>query len=272
MWINIAYALMWASVAGYVWFLRTQERFDEWWALSVLVGAWGSLTVGLVQRGLDAGYWPLTNHYEALLCLAWAILGVYLALDLFWGERKAGIWVLATAVLAATYAILQPADGKAILPLLAVLHSPWQQVHSICAAFGYGILSVAGGLGLRRSWIAWRTRKDPAAPEHAGIQKIDAVIDSLLNLSLISLTAALLTGAVWTQAAFGRYFAWEPAEVWGLVAWLACLLANHARLSRAWRGQRLTWIAISGLALVVITYAGVPWIIQLLKAVTIQGY
>jgi ABC-type transport system involved in cytochrome c biogenesis permease subunit len=272
MWINIAYALMWASVAGYIWFLRSKERFDEWWALGVLGAAWVSLTVGLVQRGLDAGYWPLTNRYEALLCLVWVILGVYLALDLSWGERQAGIWVLAVAILAATDAIFQPAAGKAILPLLAVLHSPWQQLHSLSAAFGYGILGVAGGLGLRRSWIYWRARRSPAAPGQAHLAKIDAVIEGLLDLSLICLTAALLTGAIWTQAAFGRYFAWEPAEIWGLVAWLACLLANHARLSQSWRGQKITWIAIAGLALVAITYAGVPWIIQLLKALSIQGY
>jgi ABC-type transport system involved in cytochrome c biogenesis permease subunit len=145
-------------------------------------------------------------------------------------------------------------------------------VHSLSAAFGYGILSVAAGLGLRRSWVYWRIKRSQTAPDGSSLSKIDAVIEALLNLSLISLTAALLTGAIWNQAAFGHYFAWEPAQGWALGAWLACLLANHARLSPAWRGQRLAWIAISGLVLVFITYAGLPWITQLLKGVSLQGY
>jgi ABC-type transport system involved in cytochrome c biogenesis permease subunit len=62
----------------------------------------GLLTDGLVQRGLEAGHWPLTNRYEFALCFAWAIVAVYLLLEAGWRERRAGPFVLAVAILVST--------------------------------------------------------------------------------------------------------------------------------------------------------------------------
>ena len=122
--LTLTYALFWLALAVYVAHLISGRRWVGLAATGTTLTAWGLLTARLVERGLEAGHWPLTNRYEFALCFVWAIVAVYLLLEASWRtdvgcpQRWAGAFVLGMALLVATYAITRPAGERATAPLL----------------------------------------------------------------------------------------------------------------------------------------------------------
>ena len=48
----------------------------------------------------------------------------------------------------------------------------------------------------------------------------------------------MITGAIWAEAAWGRYWGWDPKETIALVAWVVYAGYLHARSTAGWRGRR----------------------------------
>jgi ABC-type transport system involved in cytochrome c biogenesis permease subunit len=220
----------------------------------------------LLARGLAAGHWPLTNRYEFALCLVWAIVGIYLLLEASWRERRAGACVMAVAVLIATYAITRSVAEQAITPLLPALRSVWLQVHVLTAMVGYATFGVAAGLGVmhllqREAWSHW-----PAAEE------IERAMERMVALGFPWLTLGILSGAIWAQNAWGRYWGWDPKETWALITWLWYLLILHVCPLRRWRGHRLAALVVAGFGVVLFTFIGVPWLVRVVRLESLHGF
>jgi len=264
--IGLVYALLWAAELAYVAHVRAGNRWVGRVASGIALVAWGLLTAGLVRRGLAAGHWPLTNRYEFALCFGWAILAVYLLLEASWRERRAGPFVLAVALLIATYAVTRPAADRAIAPLLPALRSVWLQVHVLTAMVGYAAFGVAAGLALMRLVREKGDGRWPAAEE------IERTMDRAVALGFPWLTLGIVTGAIWAQNAWGRYWGWDPKETWALVAWLWYLLILHVRPLRRWRGRRLAVLAVAGFGIVLFTFIGVPWLVRTVRLESLHEF
>ena len=266
------YVLLWLALAAYVVHLVHRGRWAGRAATGLTIVAWGTLTAELVKRGLEAGHWPLTNRYEFALCFAWAIVTVYLLLEASWRERQAGCFVLAVALLVATYAVTRPAEERAIAPLLPVLRSVWLQVHVLTAVVGYGAFGVAAGLGLmqlaRRTLLGEGEEGERLPSEW----EIERTMERAVALGFPWLTLSLLTGAVWAQNAWGRYWGWDPKETWALVTWLWYLLILHVRPLRRWRGRWLAGLVVLGFGVVIFTFAGVPWLVRTVRLESLHGF
>jgi cytochrome c-type biogenesis protein CcsB len=281
--VGLAYPVLWLALVAYVVNLVREWRWTGHLATGLAAVTWGLLTVGLVRRGLAAGHWPLTNRYEFALCFAWAIVAVYLLLEASWRrtgpaasprpearlegrERGAGPFVLAVALLVATYAVTRPAADRAVAPLLPALRSVWLQVHVLTAVVGYGAFGVAAGLGLMRLVYRGERQRWPAARE------IERTMERAMALGFPWLTLSILTGAIWAHNAWGRYWGWDPKETWALVTWLWYLLILHLRPLRRWRSRRLAVLTVVGFGLVLFTFVGVPWLVRTVRLETLHGF
>jgi ABC-type transport system involved in cytochrome c biogenesis permease subunit len=264
--VGLAYPILWLTAIAYAVNLVREGRWTGRLATGLAAITWGLLTAGLVQRGLDAGHWPLTNRYEFALCFVWAIVAVYLLLEASWRERRAGAFVLAVALLVATYAVSRPTDERAIIPLLPALRSVWLQVHVLTAVVGYGAFGVAAGLGLMRLLHREGDGRWPAAAE------VERAMERAVALGFPWLTLSILTGAIWAQHAWGRYWGWDPKETWALVTWLWFLLILHMRPLRRWRGRRLAVLTVVGLGVVLFTFVGVPWLVRTVRLESLHGF
>ena len=71
------------------------------------------------------------------------------------------------------------------------------------------------------------------------------------------LSVGIITGAVWANSAWGRYWGWDPKETWSLITWFIYATLLHARMMRGWRGRRIAYLSLVGFAAVVFTYFGV---------------
>ncbi|MBI2930249.1 MAG: c-type cytochrome biogenesis protein CcsB [Planctomycetes bacterium] len=71
----------------------------------------------------------------------------------------------------------------------------------------------------------------------------------------------IITGAVWANEAWGRYWGWDPKETWSLITWLVYFLYLHFRFMRGWIGPRSSWFAVAGFFAVVFTFFGVSYLL-----------
>lgn len=74
------------------------------------------------------------------------------------------------------------------------------------------------------------------------------------------LCAGIITGAVWANSAWGRYWDWDPKETWSLITWFVYATLLHARMMRGWRGRKIIYLSISGFVAVLFTYFGVNYL------------
>jgi ABC-type transport system involved in cytochrome c biogenesis permease subunit len=258
----MTYGLLWlALISAVIYSIRRENRLGRL-ATTLTVVAWIALTNELVERGLEAGHWPLANRYEFGLCFVWAVVGIYLLLEASWRERGGSAFVLTIALLVATWTVTRPAGQRAISPLLPVLRSVWLQVHVVTAVIGYGAFGVAAGLGLMRL-LPWAT-----APE----AEVERTMERAIALGFPWLTLSILSGGIWAQRAWGRYWGWDPKETWALVTWLWYLLILHVRPLRRWRGRRLAMLTVMGFGLVLFTFVGVPWLVRNVRLESLHGF
>jgi ABC-type transport system involved in cytochrome c biogenesis permease subunit len=72
---------------------------------------------------------------------------------------------------------------------------------------------------------------------------------------------ALIFAMIWAQEAWGRFWGWDPKEVWALITWLFYAVFLHLRLSRGWQGKKSAWLSVIGFIVVMFTLVGVNLVI-----------
>lgn len=72
---------------------------------------------------------------------------------------------------------------------------------------------------------------------------------------------ALIFAMIWAQQAWGRFWGWDPKEVWALITWLYYSAYLHLRLSVGWHGKKSSWLAVIGFIIVLITLIAVNLVI-----------
>ncbi len=267
---SLTYGFMWIALVAFIIHGRLNKRWSGRLASGSVWLSWVLLTISLVQRALSAGHWPLTNRYEAALCFTWAILTIYLLLEVSQRDRQAGPYVLGVALIVATYAVTRPAIDQAIGPLLPALRSMWLQVHVVSTLVAYGAFGVAAGL-------AWMQLRQPSPTDEAvtvGGRSawIEQAMERAVALGFPWLTLGILAGAIWAQLAWGRYWGWDPKETWALVTWLWFLMILHVRALRNWRGRRLAGLIMAGFGVVLFTFIGVPWLVRTVRLQSLHGF
>jgi cytochrome c-type biogenesis protein CcsB len=86
---------------------------------------------------------------------------------------------------------------------------------------------------------------------------LDELGYQLIVLGFLFLSIGIITGAVWANSAWGRYWGWDPKETWSLITWFIYATLLHARMMRGWHGRRIAFLSIIGFAAVLFTYFGV---------------
>ena len=217
----------------------------------------GMLVVALVARGVWAGRAPWGNMYEFSLSSAAAALGIFLVLSLSRDVRWFGVFLIPAVLLTLGLAITVLYTEAA--QLVPALDSVWLVIHVSAAVVCGGAFVVAGllsGLYLlrdrsdRRGGAGWAARL-PAA------QRLDTLAYRTVAFTMPLWTFAIVAGAIWAEAAWGRYWGWDPKETWALITWLVFAGYLHARATAGWRGRRAAWLAVIGTVTFIFNYFAV---------------
>lgn len=93
------------------------------------------------------------------------------------------------------------------------------------------------------------------------LDALDALLYRTVGVVVPLLTLLLITGAVWANESWGRYWGWDPKEVGALVSWLAFAGYLHLRFVGGWKGRRSVYIVLIGFVLIIFTWLGVSYLL-----------
>jgi len=219
--------------------------------LGLAIMAWG---IGM--RWAIADRIPASNMYESLLFLA-AGVGLF-AVVAFALMRNRLVVLNATAMAALTMALtdLLPIDGF-IHPVPPVLSgTPWLAIHVPIIMVSYSVLALGVVVAhMQIGFTIFAPKKQETIERMADLLYWYTVVGSIL------LITGIFTGSVWAASSWGRYWGWDPKEVWSLVAFLAYAAIIHARWEKMIGPFGVAAISIVAFQTILMTYLGVNFVL-----------
>lgn len=240
----------------------TVSRTAYWIAMA---GA-ASNGVGIIMRWMEShalgiGHAPFSNLYESLIFFAWTIVMVSLLIERHYKVPALGAVTLPLGFWALAYASLSPNITQQIQPLIPALQSNWLIAHVITCFVGYAAFAVGCGVSIL---YLLKQGKQSLAASLTELLPDEEILDSmsyqLVIYGFLLLTIGIVSGAVWANSAWGRYWGWDPKETWSLITWLVYAVLLHARNMRGWRGKKIAYLSIIGFLAVLFTYFGVNYL------------
>lgn len=226
--LSLALALAWliAEVAG---------RGRRWQVLAPL----GCLLALQAWRGLQIGFLPLTNKYEAFLGFAAALLAVAA-----WRHPRLGRWgrVLMGGVAAVFIGTTLAFDAALSWPT-PLLYTGWYAVHVPLSFLAYAawVAGAAGSLDylveLEAEALARRQEDD-------------------VRVGLLLFSLGMVFGGIWGVVSWGAWFLWDAKIVWSLAAWLYFATLLHLKYWPLRSAGLRAALGLLGLGVVLVTYVG----------------
>ena len=235
-------------------------RGRQWGVLAVGLTVLGALAHAgvLVARGLATDRLPWGNMYEFSTAVVLVAVVAYVAFALRAPAlRHIGLFVLAPVVLSLVLiGLFLYAEAG---PLVAALRSYWLAIHVSTAVIGFGIFFVSG---IASILYLLRVRHDERvatgdAQDGGLISRLPvaAALDRVAHRTAVFgfpiWTFAVIAGAIWAEAAWGRFWGWDPKETWAFIAWVVYAAYLHARTTAGWRGRPAAWVNVVGLVVMI---------------------
>ncbi len=242
------------------------ERSDRFGRIGLSLTVLGLLLhiCGVVARGVAAHRVPWGSMYEFSVTGSLAVAVAYVVLVRRYDVRWLGLLVtgfLVTVLGLAVIVLYRPVG-----PLVPALHSYWLVIHVSAAATAggaYAVGALASVLFLLRNRLESRALTDPAAPRTGFLwrtpsaEAIDRVAYRVHAFAFPVWTFAVMAGAIWAQYAWGRYWGWDPKEVWAFITWVVYAAYLHARATVGWRGTAAAYVALLGFATFIFNFVGI---------------
>ncbi|WP_422861204.1 cytochrome c biogenesis protein CcsA [Flagellimonas sp. W118] len=212
-------------------------------------------TGGLVMRWYISGHAPWSNAYESILYVAWATMGIGLALG-----RKSELTIAASAFV--TSMLLWIAHQSWVDPEIAnlqpVLDSYWLMIHVAVIVGSYGPLTVGMILGVVSLLLIILTTKKNKERMELNLRELIVINELSLTAGLVMLTIGNFLGGQWANESWGRYWGWDPKETWALISIMVYAFVLHMRLVPGLRGKwTFSFASIIAFASIMMTYFGV---------------
>jgi cytochrome c-type biogenesis protein CcsB len=251
-WIVLLAALA-VSIVAWV----KSSRLLDGASFVLLIAGFAAMSWGIGMRWAAGERIPAANMHESLLFLAW---GVGLFAVIAYALMKNRIVVVnAAAMSALTMALtdLLPID-RFIHPIAPVLAgTPWLAIHVPIIMVGYAVLAL--GLVVAHMQIGLAAFGKGSG---ALVEKMYELLYWYMFVGSIFLLAGILTGSVWAASSWGRYWGWDPKEVWSLVAFLAYMAILHLKVDKVIGTFGVAVISIAAFQTILMTYLGVNFVLN----------
>jgi len=214
-------------------------------ATALMILGFVLLFAGVIARGISAGRVPWGNMYEFSITGSLAFSGAYLLAlrkyDLRWLGLLVSFAVLLTIGTAVTVLYVPSA------PLVPALKSEWLVIHVSTAIISGGVFLLSNVIASAYLYLDRVEQKGERAPWAKRLPDLETL--DLLSYRLVAFvfplwTFSVISGAIWAESAWGRYWGWDPKETWAFITWVAYAAYLHARVTIGWRGRRAAWLCL----------------------------
>jgi cytochrome c-type biogenesis protein CcsB len=230
----------------------------------------------LLLRWIGDGYFPLSNLYESLIFLSWAISLIHLFLENKTKSRIIGSISSPILFLISGFSSLTlPIEMQKSLPLVPSLQSNWLMMHVSMMMVSYATLIIGSLFSIlylafftflpQQSKIVLQIENNEVittsnSSQFSLLETIDTWSYRIIGLGFPFLTIGIISGAVWANEAWGSYWSWDPKETWALITWLIFAIYLHSRLLKGWQGKKAAILGSVGFFVIWICYLGVNFL------------
>jgi cytochrome c-type biogenesis protein CcsB len=228
-------AMIFYLIAGILWMFARSYRLPRMMAKFLTFSAMTMHAFGFALRCYVAGRPPVTNMYESII---WVSFGVMVFALLIYIKHKQNILLTTSTILSGL--ALFAADAApmvmdpTIRPLVPVLRSNyWLTIHVLTITLSYAAFMLA--MGISNIGLFFFTRKSTEQIEQK-ISLLNQLSYRALMFGTVLLAAGTILGGIWADYSWGRFWGWDPKEVWALIALLAYMAVLHGRYA-GWVGK-----------------------------------
>ncbi len=214
----------------------------------------------VVARSIAAARVPWGNMYEFLSTGAFLVALVFMLVLLKKDLRFMGTFVigLVTVMLCgATMGFPTP-----VAHLVPALQSYWLVIHVSIAVLASALFTITFAMNVLQlvqharmdSMAAGKKDKMPFMRLVPGAAALENFAYRINAVAFVMWTFTVMAGAIWAEAAWGRYWGWDTKEVWSFVIWVVYAGYLHARATGGWTGARSAWLSIIGYLCIVFNF------------------
>jgi len=250
------------SSAAYGAYLFLQKNYLQRCGYFILMAGFIFHTADLVYRTVGTGHIPVGNLHETLSLAAWTVAGLFLIVQFKFNLKILGVFAAPLVTLVMIVASQLPNEPA---QTTKIFKSFWLVSHVITVFIGEAAFALAGGLGMLYliQESAIKTKKHRFFFRRLpSLDLLDATGYACIVVGFTLLTLGLITGFVYAKSVWGRFWSWDPKEVWSAVTWLFYAVLLHERLTVGWRGRRSAIMAIIGFGVLVFTFLGVNLLLE----------
>lgn len=238
-----------------VWIKKEAQghsHHSSWMWQVALVLSLSTQLLSYALRGYISGHLPLSNGYETMQFLALATLFTASLL-----QRRFTV-LLPFGFLLSGFTLLVAHLGQMnphITPLMPVLLSPWLSIHVSLIMMAYALFGFTFLIAILTLTVQHQL------PESA-IERLTTLSRILLYPALLFLGIGIFIGAIWANESWGRYWAWDPKEVWALISFMTYGVAVHS-ISIPWLHRPTAYhgYLIMAFFTILMTYFGVNYLL-----------
>nr|WDQ43473.1 cytochrome c heme attachment protein [Stipa basiplumosa] len=260
-----------------------------------MIATFLSITGFLVSRWASSGHFPLSNLYESLIFLSWALYILHTIPKIQNSKNDLSRITTPSTILTqgfATSGLLTEMHQSTIL--VPALQSQWLMMHVSMMLLSYATLLCGSLLSAALLIIRFRNnfqlfykkKKNvlfntfffsqienfyakrsalkstsfPSFPNYYKYQlteRLDSWSYRVISLGFTLLTIGILCGAVWANEAWGSYWNWDPKETWAFITWTIFAIYLHSRTNPNWKGTNSALVASIGFLIIWICYFGI---------------
>jgi cytochrome c-type biogenesis protein CcsB len=245
------------STGAYLAYFFLQRKKLQQAGFILLLGGFVFHTAALGLDFARQGHFPATNMRETLSFAGWAIAGVFILLSYRYNLKILGVYAAPFIALIMVIASQLPDEPAKTTPLFK---SVWLVAHVTAIFIGEAAFALACGVGLlyliQENSI--KTKKHRFFFKRLpSLDLLDSTGYGCIVVGFTLLTIGLITGLIYAKSVWGRFWSWDPKEVWSGISWLFYAALLHERLTVGWRGRRSAIMAIVGFGVLLFTFLGV---------------
>ncbi len=259
-WAPFRFAWVFTLLAALCLLLSLGTHWKRFYVAGWVTFAAGLLAmlVGFVMRAVISGRAPVTNMYESVIYLGLGVAVFGLLFEMIHRRQ----YVLTAAAVVATVALILADNCPAALdpslqPLQPVLRNNfWLVTHVMTITLSYAAFGLALGVGnIALGYYLVGSENETV------IESLTEFIYKALQVGVFLLAAGTILGGVWADYSWGRFWGWDPKEVWALVALLGYLAVLHARHAGWVKQFGLAALSVICFSLVVMAWYGVNFVL-----------
>ncbi len=255
--LQISTMLYFTSMAGYFLFLFNQKKVWQKTSLYVISTAIVLHFISMVIYTITIRQIPIQNLSQSLSIAAFFLGCMFLFFQYKFDLKILGVF--ASILLSATMLVVLILPDAPI-EKNSVLKGFWLYSHIILVFAGEAALALACGTG-----ILYLLQEKGIKAKKPGfffkrlpsVDLLDSVGYTCLTTGFALLTIGLITGFIYAKAIWGRFWGWDPKEIFSVVTWLIYAALLHLRLYSGWRGRKSAIMTIIGFLIIIFTFLGV---------------